>query len=317
MQAGFLNKENDPLVRNVPNDKKRKRGESLAVKLPGDGPLVAKVTSYLPCLKSCTRTILEDSIKESKQARPIRREAYVLEPPSYSSSKVSGEERLRYFENILENGFRWRRHLFQKAFHDKAVMVLAPLILGSDWDAVGPALVRQRNWPIERNSRMLLARGPRRFGKSVAVSMLAAAMALAVPNIKQAIFSTSQRVSVYLGEKIRDDIVDAGFEHRIKKFGQERMDICGPPDGDSTDIRTVSYYPANPKISDLILIASILSQSIFLMLLFFFERGIQTIGGFFGAEGFKNTHTHFDCYKDQTSQSNSFYFAHFSSPVQV
>ncbi len=217
---------------------------------PGTGALLGKdirCNSYLAYNDACSSVILEKELLEAKNCMLHRRERYITDPPNHEKG-IDGEERVRLFEDYLENGFRWRRHMFQRAFHDKALMVLAPLILGEDWDVVGPALVKQRKWPMERNSRMLLGRAPRRFGKSVAVSMTAAAMLLTVPYITQAIFSTSQRVSIYLGEKIRDDITDAGHGDRIIRFGQERMDIRGPPGSPEDDIRTVFYYPANAKI---------------------------------------------------------------------
>jgi hypothetical protein len=219
--------------------------------LPGSGSLLGggKCSSYIDYFDACSNIILEDAMKEAKLAALHPRERYTLDPPKYERA-IGGEERFIQFQDLLENGFRWRRHVFQREFHDKALMVLAPLILGEDWDSVGPSLAKQKKWPMERNSRILLGRAPRRFGKSEAVGMLNAGVALVVPSNKQAIFSTSKRVSVYLGEKIRDNIVDAGYGHRILKFNQERMDIMGDTEG---DIRSVFYYPANAKVSGFVL----------------------------------------------------------------
>jgi hypothetical protein len=189
----------------------------------------------------------EAKIKEAKRIKLFPKEKYVLDPPQTKSGE-SGEDRFKLFEWYLENGFSWKRHLFQKEFHAKAGMVLSSQIIGADWERIGTSLIKERKWDMNRNSKMLLGRGPRRFGKSVSMAMLAAAYALVTPYSVQSIFSTSQRISVYLGELIYKAICDAGLKHRIKKFGEERMEIYGPEGSPPDDIRKVFYYPANAKI---------------------------------------------------------------------
>jgi hypothetical protein len=221
------------------------RKRKIAPEPPGTGPLVHfRCGNYLPYLDACSEGVLRDAEKESKMATPYKRERYITDPPKFNK-KVDGEERFRLFEDYLENRFRWRRHVFQRQFHEKAMMVIAPLILGEDADAVMPALVKQRQWPMQRNSRMLLGSAPRRFGKSVAESMLAATSGLVIPKCTIAIFSTGKRISMYMGEKIRDDITDAGEADRILSFGQERLNIQGDH---PEDIRSIFYYPANAQI---------------------------------------------------------------------
>jgi hypothetical protein len=211
------------------------------------GPLLKGCVSYQPYFKKWTDTAEEAATEELKMLALHPREKYIMDPPKLVSG-VSGEERFREFEWLLENAFAWKRHMFQKEFHERAAMVLAPQIIGDDWDKIGPPLVKERGWSMQRNSRMLLGMGPRRFGKSIAQSMLAAAYALVTPNSTQSIFSTAQRISIYLGELIRKAICDAGMEWRIKKFGEEKMEIYGPAGSDATDIRKIFYYPANAKI---------------------------------------------------------------------
>ncbi len=58
------------------------------------------------------------------------------------------------------------------------------------------------------------------MGKSIAAGMGAAALALVVPNIKIAIFSTSQRIAGYLGEICHTAIYKARPEV-IYRYGEE------------------------------------------------------------------------------------------------
>lgn len=210
-------------------------------------PLSELCGSYVNYFDAMESRENESKIKEAKRVKLYPRERYVVDPPQVQTTE-SGEERFKQFEWYLENGFSWKRHLFQKEFHNKAAMVLAPQIIGSDWDRIGPALIKERKWDLNRNSRMLLGRGPRRFGKSVSMAMLAGSYSLVTPTSTQSIFSTSQRISVYLGELIYKAICDAGLKHRIKKFGEERMEIYGPDGSSEEDIRKIFYYPANAKI---------------------------------------------------------------------
>jgi hypothetical protein len=227
----------------------KKRGSVLFLTAM-DLPIIDNCTSYLSCFNEWIEIAEEETVREYKRMRLYPRERYVMDPPKMKQ-QASGEERLREFEWLLENGFRWKRHKFQKEFHAKAVMVLSQQIVGNeDWDKVGPVLVKERKWDMSRNSKILLGKAPRRFGKSVSSGMLAAAYVIVVPVSTQAIFSTSQRIAFYMGELIYKAICDAGYEWRIKKFGEERMEVWGPLGADDPhDVRKVFYYPANAKVT--------------------------------------------------------------------
>lgn len=91
--------------------------------------------------------------------------------------------RLRRFEEILESGFQWRRHTMQRKWHEDVVQALAQLIVGDDWEKVGPELMRQRGWrsPIPKAS---MAMAPRRFGKSVGMISVVIALAEVMVDMK-------------------------------------------------------------------------------------------------------------------------------------
>lgn len=119
---------------------------------------------------------------------------------------------------------------------------------------------------MQRSSKILLGVGPRRFGKSIAQALLAFAYAMVVPKSKQAIFSTSERISKYMGELIYKCFCDAGLKDRVIRFGEEHMIISG--DGSiEDDTRTIYYYPSNPKVSPSLLLALciVVSRGIFIL----------------------------------------------------
>jgi hypothetical protein len=108
---------------------------------------------------------------------------------------------------------------------------------------------------MQRNSKILLGLGPRRFGKSISQAMLAFSYALVVVLSKQAIFSTSERISKYMGELIYKSFCDSGKKDRVARFGDEQMVIHGLQEDEK---RIIYYYPSNPTVCFIILLLLLL-----------------------------------------------------------
>jgi hypothetical protein len=200
---------------------------------------IPQYTSYDNYFYEWKKKIQEDEENEYRTEKIHKRDSFILDPPCLNNL-LAGEERFRQFEDLLENGTSWKRHTFQKEFHQQAAMVLAPNIIGEDWDTIGPVLIKERKWGAQRSSKILLGVGPRRFGKSIAQALLAFSYSLTVPNSKQAIFSTSERISKYMGELIYKCFCDAGLKYRVLKFGEEHMIISG--DGSLEEDKRTIYY---------------------------------------------------------------------------
>jgi hypothetical protein len=170
-----------------------------------------------------------------------------------------GERRMLNIEDALENGLTWVRHELQRQFHNICLQSLAPLIVGDDWALIGERMCRERGWD-STDIQICAAAAARRFGKSIAVACLAAVLALfGPPNLPQGIFSTGQRVSGYLGSIVYTTLVESGYAHTVVRHNQEELWVM-PDAQNPTDIRKLSYFPANPDIRN---------QS-FLFFLFFF-----------------------------------------------
>ncbi len=120
-----------------------------------------------------TRQKRDEQRREFKRQRIHTFATYVLDPPISITKgsphrlsvteEISGEQRFIQFEDLLENGFQWKRHLFQKEFHRLAVQVLAEYIIGDDWHLVGPRLKQERNWSEQMETKMFLARASNHF----------------------------------------------------------------------------------------------------------------------------------------------------------
>lgn len=97
-----------------------------------------------------------------------------LDDPNAAAAVVrsNGEQRFQKFMQLLRNGFTYEPSLFQVEFLVKVAQCLARMVVGPrDWPYVGPRLAQRYNWDLGRMSLMLLAKAPRRFGKTVALSI--------------------------------------------------------------------------------------------------------------------------------------------------
>lgn len=175
-------------------------------------------------------------VRRSKQQQILSREDYITNPPDVQRA-TTGEERLREFEELLENGFGIERGDFQREFHAQVTKEVAENIVGpEDWAKIGEKLKRARGWRIIR--QRLMASAPRRFGKSVALAQIVAAYAVIVPASVQCIFSTGRRASKNDLEIIYKLICDLGHKDWIVKFNDEELWLR--PDRDApTDVRKI------------------------------------------------------------------------------
>jgi hypothetical protein len=159
---------------------------------------------------------------------------------------LPGEKRFRDVMDALENRLCWVRHKFQREFHMRCMASLAKYIIGDDWGACGERICRE--FGFDTDVSICAAAGPRRFGKSVAVGGLGAAVAVFGPaKSRQGIFSTGRRASKYLGELIYTTLVSSGFKHMITVYNQEELWVV--PDREKPDdIRKIFYFPSSSQV---------------------------------------------------------------------
>ncbi len=156
-----------------------------------------------------------------------------------------GERRFLYFMHMMRNGFIYEPSLFQTEFLMKVAQILSPMVVGAeDWPHVGPKLALRYQWSLGKMTSMLLARAPRRFGKTVALSIAGASFALCAPRRKSIILSIAKRISRYMGEMIYANLVKAGWQDLICKYSEEQMSLVGES---IYDIRDFYFYPGNSE----------------------------------------------------------------------
>lgn len=187
--------------------------------------------------------------REQMKRRVHTREEDAVNPPRVFEASA-GEKRLRDFEDILENGYTWKRGRFQREFHDNVTNVMASSLVGvDDWAKIGTNIAKARGWT--RQSKLILGKAPRRFGKSSSVAMIAIARSevliarndSARADDLQAIFSTGRRASTNLGQYCYRFAQERALDTQIVKYTEETLWIQGP----SGFVAKIFFYPSNAK----------------------------------------------------------------------
>lgn len=157
-----------------------------------------------------------------------------------------GYNRFEFFIKLINGGLGIQNELFQEEFLHEIAKVLAPLIIGSDWQKVAPELALRYGWDLMNMIPMLCGLTPRRTGKSTCVAEGIGAFALTAPHRKVALFSVSQRISKAMGDMIFNMLQDAGFGDLISQRDTETMTLVG--DGGREDQRVIMTLPMSINV---------------------------------------------------------------------
>lgn len=211
-----------------------------------------RLLSYRSSIQATTRYHEGQYVRDLKRYAVQPREEYIgttaaTGQDAGDSEDLEGVRRLRRFEDLLENGYEYRRSHFQKGFHSYCTAAVAPNLVGpADWERAGPQVIKQKSWNPADLGKMKLASAPRRFGKSIAVGRFATTFGICKPGSIQAIFSTGRRASKNLLDIMFKCLNEAGFGHTITRFNQEELFFC--PDGPLGGESRIFSFPAKAKI---------------------------------------------------------------------
>ena len=138
--------------------------------------------------------------------------------------------------------FKMKRAAHQIEFHDQFTRSCLPKIY-PDWDTNYDAILKRYNLSQIHMESLIVC--PRRFGKTIAVSMYVAAYIMNVPNSEVSIFSTGRRTAGKLMQSVIKFLQELpGFEDRIKTKNFETLVL----DFGNGDTRTMSSYPGTVAV---------------------------------------------------------------------
>ena len=156
---------------------------------------------------------------------------------SYAQTQnMNGFRRMQLCRQALDALDRrgWSRSFHQRLFHEEYLKSCTRVFFKRD----GPgAFARAHNRILEINSwdstpQEILVSTPRRFGKTISVSMFAAAMVFACPNMELSIYSTCKRISQKLLRNIVRFLEIIFLElgvpsYKFLRHNQEEVHVAG------------------------------------------------------------------------------------------
>jgi hypothetical protein len=144
----------------------------------------------------------------------------------------------------------WARSYHQRLFHDDFLKACTR----SFWKLEPPGqfardhqrVLRVNSW--DHIAQEILISTPRRFGKTISVSMFCAAMLLSCPGVEISIYSTCKRISQKILRNVQKFalmIADGDYStlnFGVKRENMEEINLQGPLG--QTDIRIINSYPS-------------------------------------------------------------------------
>lgn len=210
-----------------------------------------KKVSLKPLFESWDKLQAKEEAARIAQRRGINT-AIQRHMDSYKTAEgMNGFKRIQQCRRALDalDKRGWDRSFHQRLFHEEYLKSCARIFFKKD----GPgAFSISHNRLLEMNSwdstpQEILVSTPRRFGKTISVSMFAAAMMFACPNFELSIYSTCKRISQKLLRNIVKFMDLVYLELGVKPFkvirmNSEEVHILG--NEGHGDLRVVNSYPS-------------------------------------------------------------------------
>lgn len=193
--------------------------------------------------------------EESKQIKFVRSIDLYKDDPAQSKT---GFERMNLCRQALatldRNG--WERSFHQRLFHDKFLCACARIFWKTErpgtFDRCHEKILESNGWDSLRQE--ILVSTPRRFGKTISVSMFAAAMLYSAPKLEMSIYSTCKRISQKLLLNVQK-FLQLIEQHmgtppmKVIRQNMEEIELLG--NSGIQDFRRVNSYPSKVTISPL------------------------------------------------------------------
>jgi len=167
---------------------------------------------------------------------------------------ITGFDRLNLCRKALEALDRrgWERSYHQRLFHDNFLRACARIFWktykAGEFDRCHEQILENNGWDSLRQE--ILVSTPRRFGKTISVSMFAAAMLYSAPRLEMSIYSTCKRISQKLLLNVQKFLTLIELEMGtppMKVIRKNMEEIVLQGDDGIQDVRIVNSYPSKVK----------------------------------------------------------------------
>lgn len=171
------------------------------------------------------------------------------------SVKMNGFDRMKNCRRALQALDRrgWERSYHQKTFHDQYIRACSRIFFKNDpageFDRSHQKILEINGW--DSLPQEILVSTPRRFGKTISVSMFAAAMMFSCPKMELSIYSTCKRISQKLLRNVSKFLELIFLElniqpYRILRQNSEEVHVQG--NEGQGDVRIINSYPSKVRV---------------------------------------------------------------------
>ena len=211
-----------------------------------DTPVMLQLTEYFKQFDIVTQKQQEEDARRSIRRTTL--ENYLI---TATKSEHNGFQRMQKCRLGLEALDRrgWQRSFHQRLFHDNFIRACARIFWKREPHGTfakdHQKILEVNGWdPL---SQEVLVATPRRFGKTISVSMFAAAMLYSCPNLEMSIYSTCKRISQKLLRNIQKFLeliyMEIGCPH-MKEIRINMEEIVLQGTECEQDVRVVNSYPS-------------------------------------------------------------------------
>lgn len=204
-------------------------------------PLARRAYDYRRLVYAPARQHIRNRLREIH-------DTYLRSPEDWEMDKTLGTRVLSKGDEVVAginrtlDSFKMKRASHQIEFHDQFTRSCLPKIY-PDWDTNYDSILKRYKLSQVHMETLIVC--PRRFGKTIAVSMYVAAYMMNVPNSEVSIFSTGRRTAGKLMQSVIKFLQELpGFEEHIKVKNYETLVL----DFGNGDTRTMSSYPGTVAV---------------------------------------------------------------------
>ena len=210
------------------------------------GKSTVLLTDYFENYDRITRMEMEEERK-----RRVRRTALENYLSMTAKTTHTGCHRMQRCRQGLEAIDRrgWQRSFHQRMFHDNFIRACARIFWKREPHGTfakdHQRILEVNGW--DHLSQEVLVSTPRRFGKTISVSMFAAAMLYSCPNLEMSIYSTCKRISQKLLRNIQKFLELIYLEVGCSPMKEIRInmeEIVLQGTECEQDVRVVNSYPS-------------------------------------------------------------------------
>ena len=198
-----------------------------------------------------------DAVQRERRAALLQRQrprnplqAYLAQNGG-ASGKKDGFARMQDCRRALEalDGLGWQRSFHQRLFHDNFIRSCTRVFFKTEppgaFARAHQAVLDLNGW--DTLAQEILISTPRRFGKTISVSMFAAALLYSAKSVELSIYSTCKRISQKLLRNVQKflRLVFEGTDTPPFKEIRSNMEelVLQGPEG-ASDVRIVNSYPS-------------------------------------------------------------------------